>query len=161
MLRKGNKGCSNNLVEKASGANECYMEESVVKDGKEEKEEISDEMSDEVTSTASYEETDESKESGGNFGLSDFLSYKENSNVLRKFFIFVLLIILSPIILIVLYKYVFTVYFSVSKDNALLCSLFSVVVYIITLTLFYSYLAFNEGGTIDITVSDTQEKKWK
>ncbi|CAG9473176.1 conserved Plasmodium protein, unknown function [Plasmodium vivax] len=160
MLRKINKGSSNRFANGES-ASPAQMKRND-KDAQEEEQSMSDEVTGPATDEASDEDTNESKAGeGGNFGLNDFLSYKENSKVLKKFFIFALLIILSPVILIVLYRYVLTWCFNVSKDTSLLISLFFVVLYIISLTLLYAYLAFNEGGLADRGVSDRHERKWR
>ncbi|GAB67595.1 hypothetical protein PCYB_121630, partial [Plasmodium cynomolgi strain B] len=159
MLRKINRASSNRFANGESASQAQVKGKD--KDAQEEEHSMSDEVTGPATDEASDEDTNESKAGeGGNFGLSDFLSYKENSQVLKKFFIFVLLIILSPVILILLYKYVFTWCFKISKDTSLLISLFFVVAYIISLTLLYAYLAFSEEELADRGVSDRNERKW-
>ncbi|CDO66258.1 conserved Plasmodium protein, unknown function [Plasmodium reichenowi] len=103
----------------------------------------------------------ETREAGrrGYFNLNDFIYNKENSRVLKKFILFVLLIILSPVVLIVLYKYFFI--FILSKNNALLCSLYIVILYIICLTLLYAYLAFQEDENYSKNQSRNYERKMK
>ncbi|SOV81400.1 conserved Plasmodium protein, unknown function [Plasmodium sp. gorilla clade G3] len=95
----------------------------------------------------------------GYFNLNDFIYNKENSRVLKKFILFVLLIILSPVVLIVLYKYFFI--FILSKNNALLCSLYIVILYIICLTLLYAYLAFQEDENYSKNQNWNYERKMK
>ncbi|KYN97245.1 hypothetical protein PGSY75_1347400 [Plasmodium gaboni] len=95
----------------------------------------------------------------GCFNLNDFIYNKENSRVLKKFILFVLLIILSPVVLIVLYKYFFI--FILSKNNALLCSLYIVILYIICLTLLYAYLAFQEDENYSKNQNRNYERKMK
>ncbi|EUD67773.1 hypothetical protein C922_01962 [Plasmodium inui San Antonio 1] len=160
MLRKINIASSNRF---AKGENTSQAKiKGNDKDAQEEEHSLSDEVTGPATDEGSDEDTNESKAAeGGNFGLNDFLTYKENSQVLKKFFIFVLLIILAPIILIVLYKYVFTWCFKISKDTSLLISLFFVVIYIISLTLLYAYLAFSERELADHGVCNRHQRKWR
>ncbi|CXJ04542.1 conserved Plasmodium protein, unknown function [Plasmodium berghei] len=106
-----------------------------------------------LSSNGENEYSEEAKYTGNikdedsrNFEISDYLSNKDNSGVLKKFFIFVLLIILSPIILIGLYKYLFIFCLRMTKNNALLYSIYFVVLYIFSLTIFYAYLAFQEDN---------------
>lgn len=77
-------------------------------------------------------------------GLNRILNYRENYAVLRKFFTFTILICLSPVLLIVLYKYIFHLALDYSKNESLLYSLFCVVGYILVLLFLYTYLAFHE-----------------
>ncbi|KJP86290.1 hypothetical protein AK88_04104 [Plasmodium fragile] len=152
MLRRISKPSSNRFGNGPSGRQD-YMNGND-RDAHEEEHSMSDEASD--------GDSNESRAcEGGNFGINDFLSHKENSHVLRKFFIFVLLIILSPVILIVLYKYLFMWCFGISKDTCLLISLFFVVVYIISLTLLYAYLAFNEEEVPTRGVPHRYDRKWR
>ncbi|CAA9989860.1 conserved Plasmodium protein, unknown function [Plasmodium knowlesi strain H] len=157
MLKKINKASSNRFGNGKS-ANQGQLKGN---DKYGQDEEYS--MSEEVTGTVTDEASDEESKAceGGNFVLNDFLSYKENSQVLKKFFIFVLLIILSPVILLVMYKYVLTWCFKISKDTCLLISLFFVVVYIMSLTLLYAYLAFSEEEVSDRGSSGRHGKKWR
>ncbi|CAD2102461.1 conserved Plasmodium protein, unknown function [Plasmodium vinckei lentum] len=85
-------------------------------------------------------------EGSRHFEIGDYLSNKENSGVFKTFFLFVLLIILSPIILIALYKYVFIFCLRMTKNNALLYSIYFVILYIFSLTILYAYLAFQEDN---------------
>ncbi|SCM06250.1 conserved Plasmodium protein, unknown function [Plasmodium chabaudi chabaudi] len=85
-------------------------------------------------------------EGSRNFEIGDYLSNKENSGVFKTFFLFVLLIILSPIILIALYKYIFIFCLRMTKNNALLYSIYFVILYIFSLTILYAYLAFQEDN---------------
>ncbi|SCP05299.1 conserved Plasmodium protein, unknown function [Plasmodium ovale] len=80
------------------------------------------------------------------YGINDFLCNKDNSRVLKKFFLFVILIILSPVILIILYKYIFIRYLRIPQNNSLLFSVYFVIVYIFSLTILYAYLAFKEDN---------------
>ncbi|ANQ09539.1 Uncharacterized protein PCOAH_00041140 [Plasmodium coatneyi] len=160
MLRKINKASSNRFGNGKS-TNQAQLKGNG-KDAQEEEYSMSDEVTGPATDEASDEDTNASRAgAGGNFALNDFLSHKENSHVLKKFFVFVLLIILSPVILIVLYKYMFTWCFKMSKDTCLLISLFFVVIYITSLTLLYAYLAFSEEELPDRRVSNRHVKKWR
>ncbi|VEV58692.1 conserved Plasmodium protein, unknown function [Plasmodium vinckei vinckei] len=85
-------------------------------------------------------------EGSRHFEIGDYLSNKENSGVFKTFFLFVLLLILSPIILIGLYKYLFIFCLRMTKNNALLYSIYFVILYIFSLTILYAYLAFQEDN---------------
>ncbi|CRH01618.1 conserved Plasmodium protein, unknown function [Plasmodium relictum] len=102
---------------------------------------------------------DKRKKKVENFGLNDIIYCKENFKVLKKFFIFVLLIILSPVILIILYNYFFKIFFNISKNDSLLYSLYCTAAYILFLTLLYAYLAFKEDNNIKHNDIKTKEEK--
>ncbi|SBT72644.1 conserved Plasmodium protein, unknown function [Plasmodium ovale] len=96
------------------------------------------------------------------YGINDFLCNKDNSSVLKKFFLFVILIILSPFILIILYKYIFIRYFRIPQNNSLLFSVYFVIVYIFSLTMLYAYLAFKEDNRyVQNTVASPHFKKYQ
>ncbi|VWU51341.1 conserved protein, unknown function [Hepatocystis sp. ex Piliocolobus tephrosceles] len=90
------------------------------------------------------ETEDNGQKNEGKYELSDFLFYKENTPVIRKFFLFAILIIIAPAIFLILYKYFFILLLGMSKNNSLMFSLYIVIIYIFTLTLLYAYYAFKE-----------------